>query len=333
MISESDFIHLPYTPDLTEGGITCACRLMPYMYNRVRDMLFDRLRYLVGSVAVELAFRRYLGEQGLPFEVKGVKPFNDPDHYDVSLGGHCCHIQSFLITHRRQIKEMYRDPTLLLKAPALIPADQFAAEGRSNHDIYLFAFLCGLTARSRGNVQKAISANQPVYLTYPMPINWANQKLWQNLGPLALKSENGQTLAVELVGQDANREFLTKTIDLPPRMRVQVESDFYSLAYIHVSALPEGRLGLHSSSRNETCLIHPHEWGNIWVYGMDILLTGYLTHEEFRRRASLVPAGSRVFQFSRTHSKNLAVPIADLRPIGQLFERVKEWEAGKKTSE
>ena len=65
------------------------------------------------------------------------------------------------------------------------------------------------------------------------------------------------------------------------------------------------------------------DWGNIWVYGMDVLLAGYMTREEFSRRANFIQAGARVFQYDQTHVKNLAVPMSDLRPLSELFERVK----------
>ena len=70
-------------------------------------------------------------------------------------------------------------------------------------------------------------------------------------------------------------------------------------------------------------------WSNIWVYGMDIYLTGWISRGEFRRRASLIHEGSRVFQYVQTRTKNLAVPIGDLRSLPELFERVRKWEAQK----
>jgi hypothetical protein len=76
----------------------------------------------------------------------------------------------------------------------------------------------------------------------------------------------------------------------------------------------------------EPYLIDPFGWGNIWVYGREIILTGYLPREEFRRRSSLIQPGSRVFQYSKTRTKNLAVPVADLKPLGRLFEQVRAWE-------
>ena len=156
MTDVSDFIHLPYARELTEGGISYALRSLPYTYNRMGGSSYDRLRRIVAGVAVELAFRRFLSKQNVPFDVKGATPFTDPDRYDVALGGRRCDIKSFLITYRNQISEMKRNPEIVLNAPALVPSDQNAAEGHSEKDIYLFAFLSGVVAASQNDLQKVI---------------------------------------------------------------------------------------------------------------------------------------------------------------------------------
>ena len=325
MLSPSDLIHLPYTRDLTEGGIVYAVRSLPYTYNRMGGSSNDRLRRIVAGVAVELAFRRYLAEQNIPFDVKGATPFTDPDRYDVSLGGRRCDIKSFLITYREQIAEMKRNPQAVLSAPALVPSDQNAAEGHSNHDLYLFAFLSGLVAASQDDLKKAIASNQPYYLIHAMPESWARPSVWNPLGRLAVKSEAGAPITIEIGGQDAGRELRTVTIEAPPGTRVVIPEEFYSLAYLRVHGLPEARIGIHSPARNETHLAGSLDWGNIWVYGMDILLAGWLTRGEFNRLAQPIREGARVFQYDRTRTKNLAVPVSDLKPLSELFERAKEW--------
>lgn len=329
MISASDFIHLPYTRDLTEGGIAYAIRSLPYTYNRMGGSPYDRLRRIVAGVAVELAFRRYLAEQNVPFDVKGATPFTDPDRYDVSLGGRRCDIKSFLITYRSQITEMKHSPEIVLKAPALVPSDQNAAEGHSDHDLYLFAFLSGLVAASQEDLKKASEADQPHYLIHAMPETWTRPSQWNPLGTLVLKSESEQHQIIEIGGQDAGREMRTCTVELPPRERIQIEEQFYSLAYIHIQNMPEARIGIHSPRLGEPYIIGTLEWGNIWVYGMQALLAGYLTREEFNRRATSILPGARVFQYDRTRTKNLAVPVADLRPLAELFRRVQEWSASE----
>jgi hypothetical protein len=59
------------------------------------------------------------------------------------------------------------------------------------------------------------------------------------------------------------------------------------------------------------------------VYGTDILLAGYLSREEFNRRASFLREGARVFQYDRTRTKNLAVNVCDLKSVSDLLDRVK----------
>jgi len=325
MITTSDFLHLPYTPDLTEGGIAYAIRSLPYTYDRMGGSLYDRLRRIVAGVAVELAFRRHLSQQDIPYDVKGATPFTDPDRYDVSLGGHRCDIKSFIISHRRQIKELRSNPDLLLNAPALVPSDQHAADGHRSDDLYLFAFLTGLMAASQDDLSKAQEAGQPVYLVHAMDKSWAKPVNWQPIAPLTLKSESDQTLTVEIGGQAAGREFLTRTVELPPRTRVKVVDDFYAVASIHVQQIPGARVGIHSPYMGEAYIIDPFTWGNIWLYGMDITLTGYIPYDEFRQKSSQIQPGSRVFQFRKTKTKNLAVPVMDLKPLGKLFEKVREW--------
>src|SRR3990172_8618724 len=132
MISVSDLLHLPYTPDLTEGGIAYALRSLPY-----GSLQYGGIRSMVAGAAVELAFRRYLSQQDIPFETKSPTPFTEPDKHDVLLGGHRCDIQSFLITHRDQISQMRSDPSVMLNAPALVPSDHHAADEHSDNDLYL----------------------------------------------------------------------------------------------------------------------------------------------------------------------------------------------------
>jgi hypothetical protein len=278
---------------------------------------------VVASAAVQLAFRRYLVEQKIPFEVKSAVPFTEHDRYDVSLSGRRCEIQSFLITHRDLISEIRRNPQVLLKAPALIPSDQHAGEGHSPLDLYLFAFLSGHVTTSANDLQKVIEAKQPHYPVHVMPDAWNRPMKWSPLGKLVLKSESEETQTLEIGGQDEGREMRSYTVELPARTRLEIQNSFFSLAYVHVRSSPNARIGIRCEARKKSYLIGPQDWGNIWVYGMDILLAGYLTRDEFSRRASFIQPGSRVFQHPATHVKNLGVPVSELKRLSELFEYAK----------
>jgi hypothetical protein len=323
MISASDLIHLPCTRDLTEGGIAYALHSLPYIYNRAGGSLYDRLRRVVASAAVELAFRRYLSEQNIPFDIKGAMPFTEHERYDVSLGGCRCELKSFLISHQNQITQIKHNPQLVLRAPALVASDQHAGDSHSRNDLYLFAFLFGLITRTPGERQKVIDKGQPHYLVHLMPEAWNRPAQWNPLGRLVLKAEAEEKVTIEIGGQAEGREMRSFTLELPPQTHVHIEDEFFSLAYIHIKTSPRGRIGIHSPVRRQTYLIGPTDWGNLWVYGMDILLTGYMAREEFSRRATFIQAGSRVFQYHAAHVKNLAVPMSELKPLSELFERAR----------
>ena len=96
---------------------------------------------------------------------------------------------------------------------------------------------------------------------------------------------------------------------------------------------PDARLGVHSPTRKETYIIQPVEWGNIWVYGMRIYLAGWITREAFRQKSSLLQEGSRVFQYDRTRTKNLAMPVGDLRPLPELLSRTRAWVESRRNAE
>ncbi len=329
MLSAQDFVTLPYTPDLTEGGIQYALRSLPYTYDRMGGARTTRMRRIVGGIAAELAFRRYLGTQEVDFDTRGATPFTEPDRYDVALGGRRVDLKSTFIASRAKIRRVLRNPAALLEASALVPSDQLDTERFHPRDIYLFAFLLGLAATHREAVQQALQAGQPVYLLHAMPPRWASPTHWRSLGALALKSEAPQEARVVVGGQDARREFRRTEVRLAPGQRVLCPQEFYSLVFVHSRHLPTRRIGIYSSALEETCLIapliSPQAWDNIWVYGMRIVLAGYLTKREFRNKAKRLPPGSRTFQYARTRTENFALPVRALRPVAELLEAARAW--------
>jgi hypothetical protein len=325
MLTASDLIHLPYASDLTQAGIDYACRSLPYTYDRMGGSQFARLRRIVAGVAVELAFRRYLAAQDVPHDNLGATPFTDPDRYDVALGGRRCDLKSFQIFNRNIIRRLRHQPAGWLEAAALVPADQLLSDHLNDEDLYIFAFATALVTPNQDALQRALAAGQPIYLIHPFPEKWSRPERWASLGRLVIKAEAGPALVIDLGGQGEDRSFRVEACPLEPGQRVKLQDEFYTLGFIHPSQIPGGRLGVHSPALDYTYLIQPHEWGNIWVYGMEIILAGFMTRGEFRRRSHDLPANSRVLQYAHTRTKNRMLPIADLYPLADLLARVKTW--------
>ena len=140
-----------------------------------------------------------------------------------------------------------------------------------------------------------------------------------------MKGDQETPVTIEVGGQNGQRVFWTETLDLPSRERTRLEKDYYTLAYLYISEPPDGRIGIHSPALGETYLVEPGEWGNIWVYGLEIVLAGYIRWGDFRRRAQRLPPGTQVLQRPDPGIEHMAVKIADLRPMADLIVRGKNW--------
>lgn len=327
MVTQEDFITIPYTPDMTQAGIQYACQSLPYTYDRMGGDRFNRLRRIVAGKAVELAFKRQLNNTEIPHDMLGSTPFTDPDHYDIAIGGQRCDIKSFMLTQKKRILAIRKEPDQLLGAQALVPVDQIKSDHLIDEDIYIFAFLTALITPNQETLKEALSAGQPIYMIHALPKKWARPDEWGSLGELALKSNMAGPIKLELGGQNEQHKFQTEHLILHPQIRVTAKQKFSTLSYFYTPNFPEGTLGVHSSTMNETYLVEPLEWSNIWVYGMEVIFGGFMTRGEFRQKAIRLPVGSRVFQYSCTQTENFALPIQDLHPLPELFSHAQNWAA------
>jgi len=326
MLLPADILRLPYDDSLTRGGIEYARKSLHYTYNRMGLGAGARLRKIVAGVAVELAFRRWLEANEVPYDLLGATAFTEKDKYDLRLGGRRCDLKSFLITRRDDIRELRRNPSWLLDAAALVPEDQFDKGSLDEHGLYLFSYIAGLEARQMEDVEKALQAGQPVELVHALDDEeWLGRKRWRSLGPLELKCDLAQALEVEVGGQSADRQAISERIVLEPRVRAITQKEFYSLLYLRAARLPEGAVGVQSPQLrpNKPHLIAPADWHNIWIYGVEIFIAGWLTRPEFRAQSRKLPAGSRVKQYRSTQTANRMVRVQELRPVMELAERVK----------
>jgi hypothetical protein len=290
------------------------------------DNRFKRLRRIVAGKAVELAFKRYLNSQEIPHDMLGSTPFTDPDHYDIAIGGRRCDIKSFMLTNKRRIRLVRKAPRKLLDAQALVPVDQMKNEHLTDEDIYVFAFLTALITPNQETLKKAVAAEQPIYMIHALPKRWARPENRGSLGELAVKSKMKNTLKLEFGGQDGECQLQSEHLIIPPQVRKTTEKQFSAISYLYTPNFPDATIGLHSSALEETYLVESLAWRNIWVYGMDIIFTGFMTRREFRKNATRLAMGSRVFQYPQTRTENFSIPMSKLYPLGELFTRAKDWQ-------
>ncbi len=317
MVSPDDLVRLPCTTDLIEEGLSFACRGRAQLGGGTDLRAYEAVRRAAAQTIVELAFRRHLGAEGVPFAAKAAIPFGNPDRYSVVLRGRCCNIRTFLISNRGQAQSIRESPDLLLSAEALVPLDEHVAEGQSPQDAYVFSFVLGGASHPDARTPRQGPCDQ--WLVHLMPKSWAQPQAWIPLKPMSLKSEGPGSIELQFGGQDGERRHLVRRVRLSPRTRQEIADDFHSLTYLKVDSRPPGRIAIHSPAHSKMLIISPTAWRDIWIDGTDLYLAGWMTREQYGLRARLIPEGTKVFQFERTRKNNLSVPISELKPISRLL--------------
>lgn len=287
---------------------------------------FDTLREMVAQKAVELAFRRHLVQTNIPHQVAEPNTFTEQDYHDIALGGRRCDVMVGLVSRKEDITRIRKTPEIMLNELALAPSAESNPGHISKEDIVLFALASGLVTRNWDDIRAAQAAGQPHYIMYPMPRKWAQPKKWRELNGLSLKSDVDESLEVEIGGQDGGRRFQREQIIMPPRTRIETQKKFWSVFYLHIRDSVDGMVGIHHPRLNETILVQPRQWANLWVYGMEIILLGYLQRAELHSTAERVRAGTRTLQAPYgTRKEYLGIPIRKLRSIEDLYTRTRKW--------
>jgi hypothetical protein len=318
MITQGDLVQLPYTRDLTEAGLVYARGVLQNRHDPASSRLYDTLRRTAASAALNLAFRRYLGEKGISFGVEIPVPFSDPARYDLRLGGRTCELKSYLISRASQWQALSNDPRLALRALALVPLDRHTRETVRPRDVYAFGFV-GAQVESKAEDGEGRSVPRDQCWMHVMPRSWRLPQCHAAMGPVILKSESNIENPIELGGKDLSGSPLVVRVQLGERQRVEVPDSLLTLSHVIARSRPSGRVGIHAAARRLTHVIQPGDWHSVWLQGWGITLLGWITREEFRTRATLIPEGRKVFQFDRTKTRNLAVAVSELKPITELM--------------
>ena len=324
MITTDDLISRPYTPDLTQAGIDYVHHSASHIQIQTKH-----LQGIISGVAIELAFRRFLGELNVPHINIHATPFTNPDRYYIAIGGRRCEIKSSFIYQKKRIQAIIKNPARLLKEVARIPVDEMKDSNLTDDGIYIFSVLTALTTYNQKKLQQAYQVNQPIHLVHGTPKAWADPFHSASLGEIALKSNASDPIMIQLMGQGRNNIRLHEQIMLRPHQRTAVQNNFYALHYLFTEDFPSDEIGFYSPTLKNTHIIETTQWENIWVYGMKVFFTGYITRGEFRRRGQVL-SGSRTAQYGNVQTQNLVISTQELHPIFDLFERAKVWQRARK---
>lgn len=323
MVMAGDLIRLVYTPDLTAAGIAYACQRLPHLSGNDLEATYKELRQLILDKAVELAFRRYLVEQGVESKTVAAATFGRQDPFHLLLGGWHCVFQSCWIDAPDTIQQVHSQPECLLQAAALLPSERVIAWVPGERDLYIFAFITGGASGYWREPDQAIAAKRPVQWLTLLPGTWAKPKSRELLGRLEFSNETSEPLRLDIGGRTITLNLVSEQLGLLPGERILSQHSYDALEYLHTSQLPTGRVGIYSPTQRRKLHIPPSAWRNVWLNGIAIYLGGYISHPEYARRSRRLPSGSRIFPATQGHDKTRVLSVSELHSLRELLESAK----------
>lgn len=322
-LATADLVSLAYSDQYSLAGVQQACESLLHGTGLAADVEPARLRSAVAAVAFEMALRRWLDEAQVSYQLPAHALGAPGALRQLALGGRKCELRPSMLTHAGAVQSVQADAGWLLGTSALVTPAELSAERLAEEDIFMFGCVTGSVAHSLRETQRAAAHAQPLCLVHIPPRPWLGLGSWRSLGQLVLKSAAKQPLQIELGGLDRAHQKLHCTLLLQPMQRTLVPEDFYCLRYVCVAALPDGVLGVHSPALRQTPVITPRQWHNIWFYGLQVYLCGWLNKRDFRSRSVRLAAGTRVRQYVRTEEVVHAIEIVRMRPLARLLELVR----------
>ncbi|OGO25303.1 MAG: hypothetical protein A2Y54_06645 [Chloroflexi bacterium RBG_16_51_16] len=304
MITSEDYVYLPFTPDLTRGSLSHAIHLLPYIHEQTADEVYEKFQHLAEATAVELALRRFLSQQNIPYVVQKSLNFAHHDQYDIFIAGRRLMLQAL----------QFEDdlPVDLLSTQVILPSEQHRTIEPSSRNVYLFALIV------KSKPQIILNGR---YLLHILPGFWRQPQQWNPLGGLTCKYAGLAQIMLEITGQLANQEIISSRVSLAPGEQAVIQARYYSVSSVHIEQPPTDLIGIKSPERKKVYLIQPDQWKDVWLAGSRVILIGTIGFEEFTRRSTLIRPGVKIFPYGSIDEKSMGFPIRELKPVAALFNQ------------
>jgi hypothetical protein len=311
-ITSADLIPLAYASELPLAGCLYACRGLFHVADYTRAARPIAMRQVAGQAVVELAFQRFLSEQGIPFYREAVTPLTTPDHASLVLGGHLCQVLPIMNNHPLTAGQP-PGQAYLEESWLPLPPERGLPDAYEDEELLIYAALSRLD--QAGSAGEAHRQNSQELLAHSLPESWAQPQPWAGLGEIGVKSGSAGPLELCLDGQNDRRQYQTETLCLLTGVQQVIRPAFYALATLRTDHHPTGKVEIQRQGAKQAYVIYAHQWASLWYPGNQITLLGYLSRGETRRITPPSPG---------TH-----FPLTRLHPLPPLFERVKQWAGGK----
>jgi hypothetical protein len=276
------------------------------------------MRDLVANIAASLAFRRYLDSEQIPHTVLGTVTSTNAASYPLQLRGRRCFLESSLLFNRKVVHSLCSAPDKILARQAELEVNDLGSDLMPDNDLIVMALVPAIITRHPKELADVFSTGNPACLVHTLPAEWANPLPEKPLEQVALKSNYNQETRIIMGGRDLDGNFQEEALLLPPHVRTLSEYAYQSLAYLSLEQPVAHQIGLSSKVKKSPYIINPGQWGNIWIYGTEIFLAGYLSRAEFRHKAAM--QAQKAYEIPIPNRKKRSLPLRELRPLAELFD-------------
>ena len=85
--NRQDWVQWPIDASLTMAGITYACQTLSKQIALHKSPNLQQIRSIVPQISTELAVRRWMEKERLPYKLHEDQPFTHPSRPSIILGG------------------------------------------------------------------------------------------------------------------------------------------------------------------------------------------------------------------------------------------------------
>ncbi len=303
-LTADDVVRLPWEDRYTLAGALHACRSLPgWGRSRPRPSLPD-LRQRGAQAGAELALRAWLEGQGIPYHLAptaGLRPGSLPR---LVLWGHRLWLHLALVGRAPELPEDVA--ARLLAGQAEVPDTLLDSAGAMPEDLFVFACLVAEITRRRPHLRRLAAQGQPVFLVALPPTAWRRPP--RQAAPWQVRNDSRFPLHLEMGIETAGRRPRVEQVHLPACAQVCLPARAEGLRYLHTRRLPGAALVLRRAGTPEW-VVSPGRWHDLWLRDPALLLLGWITRREFRRRARRATDGRARW----------AMPCSLLQPVGRLL--------------
>ncbi len=321
-LTGADFVRLPYDDSLTQAGVTLTCRSLQHPRSRTYRPSPRRIRNHVAEVAATLALQRWLEAQDVPFDLIQATPFTSPDRRTLLLGGRLVKILTTLVSASRHVHTIQSEPSQLLDTEVSIHDEMLVEPRMSGQDLLVFMFLLGQETRTIASLRRSDAAEEPTHIiAIPPPKPWQDIMSKPRFERLSVKNEGDHTLELTFYGRLGDQHSRVYPCTVSANQQVPILAEFTIIYYLHSAHLPIGRIQILDDKAVHSWIIPVRDWMNIWIYGREIILTGWSTLAAVQRESRPSSSVEQKPTRHRIRGKVSSFPVRQLRPMRELIER------------